>query len=194
MEFMSLLPPRRIHCGVHGCRNKSGMAVVLIVLCLIIPRLASACAFGDAEYIPDPKDYRTQTNYFYYKVTVTPDMHMVLNLIQPVDKKIVTKLRMQYTFDPTADPAGVARLSKTQDMEVEFFTKDMRQMPVSSVTSEAPDTMILRDSHAKFLQLADDGLDIEYLTDARVKPGAMVDSHLELIPDVWVLDKCWSAQ
>jgi len=70
----------------------------------------------------------------------------------------------------------------------------MRQMPVSSIRSEAPDTMILRDSHAKFLQLDNDGLDVEYLTEAKVKPGAMVDSHLELIPDVWVLDKCWNGQ
>lgn len=168
--------------------------VLFIAVLMLLPRLALACPFGEAEYIPDPKDYRTQTNSYDYKITVTPDMHLVLNLIQPSDKKTVTQMRMRYTFDPHADPAGVAWLSKNQNMEVEFFTSDMRQLAVSSATSDAPDTMILRDSHSKFLQLEDDGLDIDYLTSAKAKPGAMVDSHLELVPDVWVLNKCWEVK
>ena len=157
----------------------------------MLPCFAAACPFINAEYIPDPKDYRTRTNYYQYKITVTPDLHLVLNLIDPAAKSVVTQLRMQYSANTDADPAAVAWLSKNENMEVEFFTKDLQRVPVDTGADAAPDMMILRDSHAKFLTLDDKDLDIRYFNNQRVKPGANVHDRLELVPDVWVLDKCW---
>ena len=166
---------------------KQVFAFIAVLCGLMLPHAAFACMFANAEYMPDPHDYRTKSDYYYYKITVTPGLHLMLNVVHPLTKQVVTKLNMQYS----AKPSAIVTLSAAQGMEVEFFDKSLLQIPIYSGTDEAPATMILRDSYNKFLELDDNGLDIEYFSDPKVKPGANVENHLELVPDVWVFSKCW---
>jgi len=185
---VKLLKPLRIR--FYSCSFVGKFFFIAVLCSLLLPHIAAACAFANAEYIPDPKDIRTSRDYYYYKIAVTPDLRFVLNIINPLSKEAVTRMNMQYAVDREADPAAILWLSKTESLEVEFFTQSMLQMAAYNGTSEAPAIMILRDSYSKFLTLDDDGLDIDYLTTPKVKPGAEVEGHLELIPDVWVLSGC----
>jgi hypothetical protein len=165
--------------------------ILIFVLCsLIFSRAAMACPVADAEYIPDPKDFRLKANYYYYTITFMPDLQFVLSLIDPMTKQTETKLKMKYAVNRDADPSAVLWISRAEYLEIEFFNADLIQVPVYTGADEAPASMILRDSHAKFLTLDESGLDIDYLSPKKANPGAPVDGHLELVPDVWVFEKC----
>ncbi len=150
----------------------------------------TGCAFTDAEYVPDPKDFRLKSNYYYYRISVTPDLRFVLSLVDPRTKQVDTMLRMKYIVDRMQIRPPCVALTRTESIEVEFFNKDFAQVPVYDGAESAPASMILRDSYSKFMNLDEEGLNIQYLTPKKVIPGAPVDSHLELVPDVWVFNRC----
>jgi len=168
--------------------------ILIIFLCgLIFSHAAQAetgCSFTNAEYIPDPKDYRLKTNYYYYTITITPDLRFVMSLVDPRTKQAETKLKMKYLVDRDADPSAILSVSRSLQVEIEFFNKDLIQVPVYDGAEEAPVSMILRDSHSKFMDIDEGGLDIEYMSEKRAKPGESVDGRLELVPDVWVFNRC----
>jgi hypothetical protein len=187
---------------VYSCEFVGNIFFLAIVFCSLIflhaAQAATGCSFRNAEYIPDPKDARSKRDYYYYTITVEPNYKpntndplkafLVLNITDPQSHKTETKLRMGYTLDRDMSELQLAQGLK---IDVRFYNKDFIELHPASGTDDAPYLVVMPDSYDQFLNLpVEQGLNIEYLSDKKIMPGAAVEDHLELIPDTWVFSKC----